>query len=218
MQIVAPPRCSSRRQLHHRLAVRRVEVTRRLVGEKDHWIASHGARHGDTLLLTAGELRGIVLHAVRHPDALERVLHARLALRGRHAAVRERQLDVLVDREIADEVERLEDEADLPVANARAISRRELADRLATQDVAAVARRIEQAEDREQRRLAAAGRARDRDVLAGANFEMNVREGVRLDLIGVKDLLDPFHLDQRFAGGAGHGAEGRGRRCGLSGH
>ena len=36
---------------------------------------------------------------------------------GRHAAIGERQLDVLVDGQIADQVERLEDEADLPVAN-----------------------------------------------------------------------------------------------------
>src|SRR5918999_1406827 len=44
-------------QLHHGLTVHRVEVTRRLVSEQDKWIAGHGARDGDTLLLTAGELR-----------------------------------------------------------------------------------------------------------------------------------------------------------------
>ena len=36
-----------------------------------------------------------------------------------HAAVGQRQLDVLVDGEVADQVERLEDEADLAVADAR---------------------------------------------------------------------------------------------------
>src|SRR5690606_35530555 len=43
-------------QRHHRLAVLRVEVTRRLVGQQDERPADDGARDRDTLLLTAGEL------------------------------------------------------------------------------------------------------------------------------------------------------------------
>ena len=60
-------------EVHHRFAVLRVEVTRRLVGEEDGRLAGDGAGHGDTLLLTAGELCRIVVRAMRHPDALERV-------------------------------------------------------------------------------------------------------------------------------------------------
>ena len=61
------------------------------------------------------------------PHPLERVDHALLALLRAHAvAVRQRQLDVLEDREVADQVERLEDEADLPVADARALRRVEV--------------------------------------------------------------------------------------------
>src|SRR5262245_19647652 len=108
-------------QLHHRFAVRRVEVTRRLVREEDERIASDRAGHCDTLLLTAGELRRIVLHAVAHPHALERIGHALLTLGSRHAAVRERKLDVFVDRQIANQVERLEDESDLAIADAGAL-------------------------------------------------------------------------------------------------
>src|SRR5438045_1962792 len=77
-------------QLHNRFAVRRVEVSRRLVGEQDEWIPGNRTRDGDALLLTAGELCGIVLHAMAHADALESVLHALLALTGRHAAVGKR--------------------------------------------------------------------------------------------------------------------------------
>ena len=61
------------KQLHHRFAVRRIEVTRRFVGEEDERIAGDRAGDGDALLLTAGELRRIVLHAVAHAHALERV-------------------------------------------------------------------------------------------------------------------------------------------------
>ena len=63
---------------------------------------------------------------MRHADLLERLVDPLLALGGRHAAVGQRQLDVLEDREVADEVEALEDEADLAVADARPLGEAEL--------------------------------------------------------------------------------------------
>ena len=120
-------------QVHHGLAVDRVEVSGRLVGEQDERRAGDRARDGDALLLAARELRREVLHAVRHADLLERLLDALLALVRGHAAVGQRQLDVLVDREVADQVEALEDEADLAVADARALGERQRLGRLAVQ-------------------------------------------------------------------------------------
>src|SRR5687768_18545620 len=85
----------------------------RLVREQDRGRTADGAGHRHALLLTAGELAGQVLGAVRHADLLERSHHPVLALGRLHAAVGERQLDVLVDVEIADQIEALEDEPDL---------------------------------------------------------------------------------------------------------
>ena len=45
-------------QLHHRLAVLRVEVPGGLVGEQDRGLPDQRARHGHALLLAAGELAG----------------------------------------------------------------------------------------------------------------------------------------------------------------
>ena len=126
MQIVAPSRCSSRSSsitaspfFESRFPVgssaSRIE---RLAGDR--------AGDGDALLLTARELAGQVLGAVRHADALERRLDALLALGRLHAAIGERQLDVLVDGEVADQVEALEDEPDLAVADARALRQRQV--------------------------------------------------------------------------------------------
>ena len=84
-------------QIHHRLAVLRIQVARGLVGQQNRRLAAHRARHGDALLLAARELAGQVLGAVRHAHALERRRHALLALGRAHAAVGERQLDVLED-------------------------------------------------------------------------------------------------------------------------
>ena len=112
-------------------------------------------------------------------------------------AIRERQLDVLVDGEIADQVERLKDESDLPVANARALGRAQLAHRLAIEQVGAVCWRVQQAEDGKERRLATPRRAGDREVAAALHFEMDAGERVRLDLVRVVDLRDPVEAQQR---------------------
>jgi len=67
MQMVEPP-CAVPGAVHHLFAVRRVEVTRRLVSEEDGWIAATARADGDALLLAARELRRIVFHAVAHAD------------------------------------------------------------------------------------------------------------------------------------------------------
>ena len=38
----------------------------------------------------------------------------------------------------------------------------------------------------------------DRDVLAVLDLEVDLREGVGLDFVGVEDLLDAFQSDQRI--------------------
>src|SRR5436190_1136060 len=184
-------------QLHHRFAVGRVEVSRRLVGEQDRGIAHDGARDGDALLLASRELHRIVFGPVHHPHFFERLLHALRALRPRHATVGERQLDILGDGEVANQIEGLEHEADPPVADPRSLRRRQVSHRLVLEQVAPVARRIEQTEDGEQRRLAAPRRAVDRDVLTLADLEVHVRERVRLDLVGEEDLADTLQLNER---------------------
>ena len=63
-------------------------------------------------------------------------MHPALALGPGHAvAIGERQLDILVYGEVADQVETLEDEADLAVANARAVAEIQIRHRLAVQVV-----------------------------------------------------------------------------------
>src|SRR5437899_5376462 len=184
-------------QLHDRFAVRRVEVSCRLVGEQDRGIAHHRARDRDPLLLAPGELHRVMLRAMHHTDLLERLLHPLRALPSRHATVGERQLDILGDGEIADQIEGLEHEADPPVADSGSLGRRQVGHRLVLEQVAPVARRIEQTEDGEERRLAASRRAVDRDVLALADLEVHVRERVRFDLVGEEDLADTLQLNER---------------------
>src|SRR5205085_3084971 len=138
-------------QVHYRLAVFGVEVSGRLVREQDQRLTGHSASDGDALLLTARQLTRQMLRAMRHADALKRIGYALLAFGARQAAISERQFDVLIDVQVADQIEALKDEADLAVAYARALRRRKFCDRPVVEPILAVGRRVQEAEDREQR-------------------------------------------------------------------
>src|SRR5205814_520681 len=82
------------------------------------------------------------------------------------------------DRQIADQVEALEDEPDVPVADVSAVRGREVLRRLSVEQVLAAGGRVEQAEDGEQRGLAGAGGAYDGEPLVLPDPEVDVGEGV----------------------------------------
>src|SRR5712692_6379668 len=118
-------------QPHYRFAVLGIEVSRRLIGQQDGRLARQRPRHGHALLLPAGELGRVVLHAMRHAYFFERLLNPLLALAGGHTSVSERQLHILVNRKIADQIEGLKDKTDLAVADARPFTEGEIRHRLA---------------------------------------------------------------------------------------
>src|SRR5690606_15146985 len=64
--------------------------------------------------------------------------------------------------------------------------------------VGPLGRRVEQAEDREQGRLAAAGRSGNRHVFAARDVEVHAGQRVGFDLVGQEHLLDAVEADQRF--------------------
>src|SRR3954469_8135365 len=96
-----------------------VEIAGRLVGEHDARLSDDGARDGDALLLAAGELRRKVMNARRKSDAIERRQREFLPLAGCDLAIQQRDLHVVEHRQIRDEVEALEHEAELLVAHLR---------------------------------------------------------------------------------------------------
>src|SRR5215469_8864416 len=123
-----------------------------------------------TLLLAARKLRWIVPYAVRHAHTFERFHDSLLAVRRRHAlAIGQRQFDIFIDREIADQIETLENESDLLITNARASRKIQVLDRLVIELIFAGAGRVQQTDDREQRGLAASRRPRHGHVFAFVN-------------------------------------------------
>src|SRR5262249_23092871 len=92
-----------------------VEVPRRLVGQQDPRILDERPRDRDALLLAAGEASGLVAHPVPEADLLQEILSPG-ALLGRDALRDKWQEQVVDGRQVLDQVELLEDEADVLAA------------------------------------------------------------------------------------------------------
>src|SRR5205823_8433182 len=101
------------------LGCARVEIAGRLVGEEDGGVRHQGAGDGYALLLAARELRRIVVLAAGQADLRDRVSRGLVPLPARPSefAVEQRELDVLERRGAGEEIEALENEADLRIAD-----------------------------------------------------------------------------------------------------
>src|SRR6185503_8640399 len=99
-------------------------------------------------------------------------------------------------------VEGLEDEADLRIADARALRGVERGDVVAVQHEAAGRGGIEQPQDRQQSGLAAAGRAGNGNVFAARDAQMHLDERMGLHFIGLEYLAQVAQGDH--VGGVGH--------------
>src|SRR4029078_9460332 len=98
-------------------------------------------------------------------------------LRARNALIAEWKLDVFVDIEVGDQVEALEDEADMKSAELRELVDRAIRKILAAEHVATARRRVDETDDVEHRRLAAPRRPHHRDELAALDREVDSLAG-----------------------------------------
>ena len=112
-----------------------------------------------------------MLCTVADVHALHHLGHTSLALRCRDVEVAQRQLDVLVDVELVDEVEALEHESDISFAELGTLLLLEVRHLGAQKFIGTAGRIVQQAQDIEERGLAAARRTHDGDELAVLDFE-----------------------------------------------
>src|SRR6187402_1366356 len=177
-------------ELVHRLAQQpqdvgarlRVEVAGRLVGEDDRLLADQRPGDGDALLLAAGELGGAVGAAVLEADGADQLVDPLLV--GLAAGDRERQHQVLLGGEDREQVEELEDEAELVAAQLGQLAVVEAGDVNAVELDPAGGWLVEAGEDVHQGRLAGARRAHDRGeavaLEAGGDAVQSIDGGVSL--------------------------------------
>jgi len=165
-----------------------VQRAGRLVEEHDLRMHREGARDGHALLLAAGELSRELGCLLGDADALEQRHRLLLGLRlglAEHLDRPERH--ILEDRQVREEVERLEDHADLGPQLGKALALR--GQGLAVDADLAAGDRLEPVDGAAQRRLARAGRPDDDDDLALVDLQVDVFECVEFAVM-LLDILD----------------------------
>src|SRR5581483_5113052 len=159
-------------------------------------IRDHRARDAHELLLTARELIRIEILLADDLEAVEDVGHHALAIFSADIPIRERNLEVLVHRQVVEQVIALEYEPDVLLVQFRALLRIQPMDRLLHEVVLAGPRAVVHAEDVEERRFAGAGRSHDRHELAVLDVHVHAAQDVRAsDAVGIR-LLDVPQADE----------------------
>jgi len=92
-------------KVHDGVAVLGIQVSGGLVGQEHGGVSRKGPGDGDALLLAARKLGRQVFRAVAHANLFQGLGRALPPLRGGQSPVGQGQLDVLVDGQVADQVE-----------------------------------------------------------------------------------------------------------------
>ena len=150
----------------HMLGRFRIEIARRLVGQKQLRRVGKAAADCGPLLLAARHSRRPVIDAIRKANAAKQFARPRLRLAPRGTADQLRNDDVLKRGKFRQQLMKLIDEADIRAPQPRAVLLRHLGAVAAIDDNAAAGRRLQQACNVQQRRLAGARWADECDRLA----------------------------------------------------
>src|SRR5262249_9205828 len=98
---------------HQRLATLGIEVTGGFVRQKDRGASGDRAGDRNQLLMASRERTGTLFGPRRQTDALECRLDPNLSLGCGYPAKRQRILDVFINRQVTNQVEALENQADI---------------------------------------------------------------------------------------------------------
>ena len=186
LAVIAVERLQQVEDLVARLAV---EVAGGLVAQQQRRIGHDGARDADALFLAARQLARVVVGAVRETDDGERHLNALPPIGLRQFGEEQRQLDVAGRGEHRQQVVELKHEADVARPPRRELAARHLVDAVAGDGDGSFARRVETADQIQQRRLARPGWPHQRQEVSRRNVEVDTLENIDAFPAAVIDLV-----------------------------
>ncbi len=189
-------------QAEHVLGRLAIQIAGGLVADQQGGIGDDRAGDRHALLLTAGQLAGLVRGAVGQPHQLQRDGRVLLALRRRQLGQQQRQLDVALRREHRHQVVELKHETHVGCPPPRQRAAAELVDVLAAHADAAGAGHIQPADQVEQGGLAGAGRPHQRKEIAFGDIQVDVMQHLDLLLAALVGLGQIADLDQRAHDGS----------------
>src|SRR5436190_13651308 len=166
-----------------------MQIARGFIRQDQSRIRDHGARYSDELLLPAGELVRIEVLLSDNLKPIERVGDDGLALAPLDIAIRERDVEILVNRETVKQVVLLEDETDVPLVKFDAVFRFHFVNRFGEEVILALPITVEHSENREQRGFACPGRPHDGDEITLLDIQTDPAQNEGLACAGLVKLF-----------------------------
>src|SRR6266446_1080822 len=183
-------------QLHDFIGAFAVEVAGGLVAEEKGGVGDDGAGDGYTLLLSAGELARIVVHAVGEADDAKGGFDVLAAIGSRELGEQKRELDVLESGEHGNEVVHLKDETDVARTPLRELVAGHVSDLVAGHSDAAVRGDVKPAEQIEQGGLAGAAGAHEGDEIAFVDVEIEALQDLDFFAAAAVGFVQTADLNQ----------------------
>ena len=180
-------------QLQYALGGRGVQRAGGLVAEQHFGVARQRAGDGHALLHAAGELRGIGPLAPGQAHRCQQGARPLVSLRALDVRELQREADVLQRRALHQQVEALEDHADVPPRRAQLLQARKVRPRHG--DAAGV-RPLEQVHAAHERALPRAGKADNAEDLPLLDVQADVVEGRHRRSAAAEGLCQAAYLDK----------------------
>src|SRR2546430_122459 len=176
-----------------------MKISSRFISQDQLWTGNDRARHADKLLLAARKLARIQILLRDHLKSIERIGYDRGPLVPADFSIRQRDLEVFVNRQIVEQMILLKNEADVLVAQRRAFLGFQMMDRGVIEKILAGPTVIVHAEDVKQRRFACARRSHHRNELAFRDFDVDVAQNKKEFSFGQRiTALETFKTDHKF--------------------
>src|SRR5439155_9013365 len=173
-----------------------------------------GTRHGDELLLAAGELPREQVFLRDDPEPVERVGHERLALALLDVAIGQRDVQVLRDGEVVEQVVLLKHKPHVLLVERDPVPGLHLVHGVIEEAILAGPVGVEHAEHREQRGLPRPGWAHDGDELARGDLDGDLPQNEEAAVAlghALVEALELDHSDLRAVSGSSCAARRAGR-------
>jgi len=164
-------------QPQHVPGVGAVQVAGGLIGQQQARLVGQRPGQRDPLLFPAGEPGRGGVRLLRQAQLAEQFFAPAPCLAGSDAGQQRRKFHIVRDGHVGEQVEELEDEADVLAAQHRPVSQRELINPLPAQPYLAARSPFQPAEHMQQRRFTRTGRPHDRHELAAADRDVDAADG-----------------------------------------
>lgn len=184
-------------ELHDLMRACRIQIAGWLVGEDDVGVGHQGTGNGDALLLAARQFGRGMVATVGQPHARQCLLRHATAFLVRDAAIDQGQLQILDRRGALEEIESLENEADVIAAENGAVIAAQGPDIDAVKEIMTRSWRVQRSQYIHAGGFSRTRRPEDRNEFTGTDGKVHAGQRMHGGFARAVGLADLLELDER---------------------